>query len=81
MAPALHEDKEGDGGEDSFFMRGGAGELSGYNCILYKQGGGQGSEKGNPFMYRACGKAFLGGVFVSFLPEDNTAFYCRIDLP
>ena len=45
MAPALHGDKEGDGGKDSLFVKTGAGGMSGYNCIIYRQGGGQGSEK------------------------------------
>lgn len=50
--------------------------MNGYNCIIYRQGGGQGPAKGNPLCIVHVKKAFLGGVFVSFLPEDNMAFYC-----
>lgn len=76
MAPALHGDKEGDGGEDSSSVKRGAGGMSGYNCIIYRQGGGQGSEKGNPLYIVHVKRRFWEGGFVSFLPEDNMAFYC-----
>lgn len=66
MAPALHGDKEGDGGEDSFFMKAGAGELSGYNCILYKQGVDRVPKKATPLCIVHVERRFWEGFLLAF---------------